>query len=51
MGGWVVARRFDRAGAIRVPFLSAMAMMGTKDGERGSYPEGRSINPHRSVKT
>ncbi len=35
----MLSRRFDRQGAIRVPFLSAMAMMGAKDGERGSYPE------------
>nr|WP_321455421.1 HipA domain-containing protein [uncultured Cohaesibacter sp.] len=31
--------RFDRNGTVRIPFLSAMAMMGAKDGERGSYPE------------
>jgi serine/threonine-protein kinase HipA len=35
----MLSRRFDRDGAIRLPFLSAMAMMGAKDGERGSYPE------------
>lgn len=35
----MLSRRFDRAGAIRIPFLSAMAMLGAKDGERGSYPE------------
>ena len=35
----MLSRRFDRAGAIRIPFLSAMAMTGAKDGERGSYPE------------
>lgn len=35
----MLSRRFDRTGAIRIPFLSAMAMMGAKDGERGSYPE------------
>jgi serine/threonine-protein kinase HipA len=35
----LLSRRFDRAAGIRVPFLSAMAMMGSKDGERGSYPE------------
>ncbi|MBP2562087.1 serine/threonine protein kinase HipA of HipAB toxin-antitoxin module [Neorhizobium galegae] len=35
----MLSRRFDRNGAIRIPFLSAMAMMGAKDGERGSYPE------------
>ncbi len=31
--------RFDRAGSDRIPFLSAMAMSGLKDGDRGSYPE------------
>ena len=35
----MLSRRFDRNGAVRIPFLSAMAMMGAKDGERGSYPE------------
>lgn len=35
----LLSRRFDRVGAVRIPFLSAMAMMGAKDGERGSYPE------------
>ena len=35
----MLSRRFDRQGAIRIPFLSAKAMMGAKDGERGSYPE------------
>ncbi len=35
----LLSRRFDRQGPIRIPFLSAMAMMGAKDGERGSYPE------------
>ena len=35
----MLSRRFDRHGAARIPFLSAMAMMGAKDGERGSYPE------------
>ncbi|AJE48705.1 type II toxin-antitoxin system HipA family toxin [Celeribacter indicus] len=35
----MLSRRFDREGALRIPFLSAMAMMGAKDGERGSYPE------------
>ena len=33
------SRRFDRIGATRVPFLSAIAMTGSKDGDRGSYPE------------
>jgi serine/threonine-protein kinase HipA len=35
----MLSRRFDRNGEIRIPFLSAMAMMGAKDGEHGSYPE------------
>jgi serine/threonine-protein kinase HipA len=36
----MLSRRFDRSMVlIRIPFLSAMAMMGAKDGERGSYPE------------
>ncbi|WP_119310129.1 type II toxin-antitoxin system HipA family toxin [Cohaesibacter haloalkalitolerans] len=35
----MLSRRFDRNGAVRIPFLSAMAMMGAKDGERSSYPE------------
>jgi serine/threonine-protein kinase HipA len=35
----LLSRRFDRAGKLRLPFLSAMAMTGSKDGERGSYPE------------
>ena len=35
----MLSRRFDRDGAIRIPFLSAMAMIGAKDGERGNYPE------------
>ncbi|MCA0255816.1 MAG: HipA domain-containing protein [Proteobacteria bacterium] len=35
----MLSRRFDRDGTTRIPFLSAMAMMGARDGERGSYPE------------
>ena len=35
----LLSRRFDRDGTIRTPFLSAMAMIGAKDGERRSYPE------------
>lgn len=35
----LLSRRFDRDGQHRVPFLSAMAMMGMPDGEPGSYPE------------
>ena len=35
----LLSRRFDRHGVVRIPFLSAMAMTGARDGERGSYPE------------
>jgi serine/threonine-protein kinase HipA len=35
----MLTRRFDRTGRTRVPFLSALSMLGLKDGERGSYPE------------
>ena len=35
----LLSRRFDRMGAIRIPFLSGMAMTGASDGERRSYPE------------
>lgn len=35
----LLSRRFDRAEDRRIPFLSAMAMLGAKDGESGSYPE------------
>jgi serine/threonine-protein kinase HipA len=35
----MLSRRFDRDRTTRIPFLSAMAMMGARDGERGSYPE------------
>jgi serine/threonine-protein kinase HipA len=35
----LLSRRFDRDGAMRIPFLSAMSMTGSIDGERGSYPE------------
>ncbi len=34
-----LSKRFDRQQSQRIPFLSAMAMMHAKDGERGSYPE------------
>lgn len=33
----LLSRRFDRDGAARVPFLSAMSMTQHTDGERGSY--------------
>ncbi|TGQ50192.1 type II toxin-antitoxin system HipA family toxin [Mesorhizobium sp. M1C.F.Ca.ET.193.01.1.1] len=35
----MLSRRFDRDDGYRIPFLSAMAMMGARDGEHGSYPE------------
>jgi serine/threonine-protein kinase HipA len=35
----LLSRRFDRDGAVRIPFLSALSMTGALDGERGSYPE------------
>lgn len=35
----LLSRRFDRDQTRRIPFLSAMAMMGAKDGVGGSYPE------------
>jgi serine/threonine-protein kinase HipA len=35
----LLSHRFDRADAKRVMFLSALSMMGLKDGERASYPE------------
>lgn len=35
----LLSRRFDRGEGRRIPFLSAMAMLGAKDGEGGSYPE------------
>jgi serine/threonine-protein kinase HipA len=35
----LLSRRFDRAEARRIPFLSGLSMMGLKDGDHGSYPE------------
>ena len=35
----LLSRRFDRVGSNRIPFLSAMSMTGSRDGQRGSYPE------------
>lgn len=35
----LLSRRFDREEDRRIPFLSAMAMLGARDGEGGSYPE------------
>ena len=35
----LLLRRFDRDGATRIPFLSAMSMLGAKDNETHSYLE------------
>jgi serine/threonine-protein kinase HipA len=35
----MLSKRFDRSGIYRIPFLSAMAMTATRDGQTGSYPE------------
>lgn len=35
----LLSYRFDRLGYQRIPFLSAMSLMGLKDGDQGSYPE------------
>jgi serine/threonine-protein kinase HipA len=35
----LLVRRFDRRGGQRVPFLSAMSILGSTDGEPRSYPE------------
>ncbi len=35
----LIIRRFDREGKQRIPFLSAMSMMGAKDGDQHSYLE------------
>jgi serine/threonine-protein kinase HipA len=35
----LLTRRFDRAGAARIPFLSAMSLLDARDGETRSYVE------------
>jgi serine/threonine-protein kinase HipA len=35
----LLSHRFDRDGASRIPFLSALSMLGLRDGEQASYPE------------
>jgi serine/threonine-protein kinase HipA len=35
----LIARRFDRNATARVPFLSAMTLLGAVDGDHRSYPE------------
>jgi serine/threonine-protein kinase HipA len=35
----IIVRRFDREGAVRIPFVSAMSMIGARDHETRSYLE------------
>ena len=35
----LLSQRFDRAGGIRRPFLSAMSILGLRDGQGASYPD------------
>ena len=35
----LISRRFDRRGAIRIPYISAMSILDARDGERRSYME------------
>jgi serine/threonine-protein kinase HipA len=35
----LLSRRFDREGGARLPYLSALSIMGPRDGDRASYPE------------
>jgi len=35
----MLSRRFDRVNGARIPFLSALSMTESRDGDRGSYPE------------
>ena len=35
----LLVERFDRRGGERVPYLSALSLLGRRDGETGSYPE------------
>jgi serine/threonine-protein kinase HipA len=35
----LLSRRFDRTAGTRIPFLSALTMLGLMDGQHGSYPE------------
>jgi len=35
----LLSRRFDRRDGHRIPFLSALSMLGLRDGQRASYPE------------
>ncbi|HEY7993577.1 MAG TPA: type II toxin-antitoxin system HipA family toxin [Candidatus Eremiobacteraceae bacterium] len=35
----LISRRFDRRGAIRIPYISAMSMLDARDGDKRSYME------------
>ncbi len=35
----LLSQRFDREGEARIPYLSALALLGAADGQRASYPE------------
>jgi serine/threonine-protein kinase HipA len=35
----LLSHRFDREGGRRIPFLSALSLMGLRDGQQASYPE------------
>lgn len=35
----IISRRFDRAGDMRIPFMTAMTMLRAKESNRGSYPQ------------
>ncbi|TAD91417.1 MAG: type II toxin-antitoxin system HipA family toxin [Alphaproteobacteria bacterium] len=45
----LLSHRFDRNGAARIPFLTAMAMMRLKDGVTSSYPELVDTLSHHSA--
>lgn len=46
----LVLQRFDRIGEVRIPFLSAMSMLGAKDNEEHSYLEiADAIKRHGAV--
>lgn len=47
----MLSRRFDRADGHRLPFLSAMAMTGSQDSERGSYPESSAQSAPRQCRS
>lgn len=47
-----LVRRFDRAGSRRIPFLSAMSLLGLNDGDEGTYTDiAEIIRMHSSSPT